>query len=71
MRFALCSLFCASSLPGIFITIQVAFSFGQKMDGARCTVLAVNLRITAFEAFFAHVDIMLQTAIAGFPVRVI
>ena len=55
----------------IFITIKITFSFGQKMDCAGCSKFAINFRIAACEAFFAHVYIVLHAGITGFCVRMI
>ena len=55
----------------IFITIQIAFSFSQKMDCAGCSEFTINFRVAARETFLTHINTVLHTGITGFPVRVI
>ena len=40
------------------------------MDGTGRAKFAVDFRIPAFQAFFAHVDLMFHTDVAGQPVGV-
>jgi hypothetical protein len=56
---------------GIFIAIQITFSFGQKMDCTGRAEFTVNFRIAARETFIAHINIVFHTGITGFFVRVI
>ena len=75
MRYQATALLNTLQLAGcflwIFITIKITFSFGQKMDCAGCSEFAINFRIAACEAFFAHVYIVLHAGITGFCVRMI
>jgi len=41
------------------------------MDCTGCPEFTVNFRIAAIKTFCAHVNIVLQAGIAGFPVRMI
>jgi len=41
------------------------------MDGACRAEFTIYLWITAVQTFFAHVDVMLETGITGFFIRVI
>jgi len=41
------------------------------VDGTCRAEFAVYLWITAMQTFFAHVDVMLETGIIGFSIRVI
>jgi hypothetical protein len=40
------------------------------MDGTRRAKFAVDFRITALKAVFAHIDVMFHTDVAGQPVGV-
>ena len=53
-------------MRGIF---QGAFAPGEEMDGTGLTVLAVDFGIPAAQAFFAHHNVVLQTDIACFGIR--
>jgi hypothetical protein len=55
----------------LLISIEIPFAFGQEMDGARRTKFAVDFRIPAFMAVFAHVDVMFHADITGLSVEVI
>jgi hypothetical protein len=45
--------------------------FGHKMNGTGRPEFAVDIRVTAFQAFLAQIDAVLQTNITGLPVRVV
>ena len=42
---------------------------GEEMDGTGATVLAVDLGVPAAQAVFAHRDVVLQTDVACFGIR--
>jgi len=45
--------------------------FGNEMNGAGGSEFAIDVRITAFQAFPAKIDIMFHADIAGFTIRMI
>ena len=54
-----------------YIGIQACFFLGQEPYRAGLPKLAVNLWITALEAFVTQVDVLFHAEIAGFALRVI
>jgi hypothetical protein len=45
--------------------------FGHEMNGTGRPEFAVDIRVPAFQAFLAYINAVLQTNIAGFPVRMV
>jgi hypothetical protein len=53
-------------MRGVF---QGPFTPGEEMDGTGVAVLAVDLGVPAAQTFFAHRDVVLQTDVACFGIR--
>lgn len=53
------------------IAIEIAFSFCQEMNRTGGAIFAIDIGIPAFEARFAHVDIMFEADIGRFPVGMV